>query len=71
MKPLSIQFDNRSVPIDRIGSDTFCVHLPDRDVRIQYQPDNEGADHWIDLDTNHETTETKQLGEELGRLLET
>jgi hypothetical protein len=69
MKPMQIQYNNSPVSIDRIDRDTFCVHLPDRDIRVQYKPDNEGADHWLDLDSNHETEETKALGEQLDALL--
>jgi hypothetical protein len=69
MKPMQIQYNNAPVTIDRIDKHTFCVHLPEKDVRVQYKADNEGADHWLDLDTNHETEQTKQLGEQLGPLL--
>jgi hypothetical protein len=69
MKPMQIQYNNAAVTIDRIDKLTFCVHLPERDIRVQYKADNEGADHWLDLDTNHETEQTKQLGEQLGPLL--
>jgi hypothetical protein len=69
MEALQIQYNNSPVSIDRIDRDTFCVHLPERDIRIQYKPDNEGADHWLDLDSNRETEQTKQLGEQLGSLL--
>jgi hypothetical protein len=70
MKPLQIHYNNSPVSIDRIDRETFCVHLPGRDLRIQYQPDNEGADHWLDLETNRETEQTKALGEQLEPLLE-
>jgi hypothetical protein len=64
-----IRYNNAPVQVDRLNDDTFCVHLPGRDVRIQYKADNEGADHWLDLESNHETEETKALGEQLGELL--
>ena len=70
MKPMQIRYNNSPVDIDLLDRNTFCVHLPDKDIRVQYQPDNEGADHWLDLDTNHETEQTKALGEQLSRLLE-
>ena len=69
MGQTQISYNNSPVQVDRLNEDTFCVHLPQRDVRIQYKPDNEGADHWLDLDTDHETEETKALGEQLGGLL--
>jgi len=69
MKPFQINYNNSPVNYERLDRDTFCVHLPERDVTIQYRSDNEGADHWLDLDTNHETEETKQLGEQLAPLL--
>lgn len=69
MNPLQINYNNSPVTIDRLDRDTFCVHLPDRDLRIQYRADNEGADHWLDLGTNHETEETKKIGEQLAPLL--
>lgn len=69
MRQDQIRYNNAPVQVDRLGDDTFCVHLPERDVRIQYKPDNEGADHWLDLDSDHETEETKALGEQLGELL--
>lgn len=69
MKPLEITYNNSPVNIDRLDRETFCVHLPDRDVTIQYRADNEGADHWLDLSTNHETEQTKALGEQLAPLL--
>jgi hypothetical protein len=70
MKALQIDYNNATVPIERIDDDTFCVHLPDNDLRIQYQPDNEGADHWIDLNSNKETEQTIKLGEQLAAFLE-
>lgn len=69
MRQDQIRYNNTPVQVDRLSEDTFCVHLPERDVRIQYKPDNEGADHWLDLDSDHETEETKALGEQLGSLL--
>ncbi len=69
MRQDQIRYNNTPVQVDRLGDDTFCVHLPGKDVRIQYKPDNEGADHWLDLDSDHETEETKALGEQLGELL--
>lgn len=70
MKPIQIRYNESPVEIERLDRNTFCVHLPGRDLRLQYQPDNEGADHWLDLDTNHETEETRQLGEQLGPYIE-
>lgn len=66
---MQITFNNAPVDVDRLDEHTFCVHLPGRDVRLQYRSDNEGADHWLDLDSDHETSETKQLGEVLAPLL--
>jgi hypothetical protein len=65
----SIRYNDAPVEIDRVGRDTFCVHLPGRDLTIQYRADNEGADHWLDLATDHETEETKKIGEQLASLL--
>ncbi len=70
MREMQIRYNNSPVQVDRLNEDTFCVHLPERDVRIQFKSDNEGADHWLDLDSNHETEETKALGEQLGGLLD-
>jgi len=69
MGQTQINYNNSPVNVDRLNENTFCVHLPQRDVRIQFKPDNEGADHWLDLDSDHETEETKALGEQLGGLL--
>ena len=66
---MQIRYNNNPVSIDRLDRDTFCVHLPERDLTIQYRPDNEGADHWLDLATDHETEETKKIGEQLAPLL--
>ena len=66
---MQINYNNSPVNVDRIDRDTFCVHLAGRDVTIQYRPDNEGADHWLDLATDHETEETRKLGEQLASLL--
>jgi hypothetical protein len=70
MRQIEIQYNNAPISIDRIDRDTFCVHLPGRDLRLQHRADNEGADHWLDLDTNHETDETKKLGAQLEDLLD-
>jgi hypothetical protein len=69
MKSHQINYNDTPVNIDRLDRETFCVHLPERDVTIQYRADNEGADHWLDLATDHETEETKKLGEQLAPLL--
>lgn len=69
MEQIQIRYNDSPVNIERLDRNTFCVHLPGRDLRLQYQEDNEGADHWLDLDTNHETEETKALGEQLGDLV--
>lgn len=66
---MQIRYNNAPVNIDRIDDQTFCVHLPDRDLRLQYRADNEGADHWLDLELNRETEQTRQLGEQLAPLL--
>ena len=66
---MQINYNNAPVNVDRVDRDTFCVHLSGRDVTIQYRLDNEGADHWLDLATDHETEETKKLGEQLAPLL--
>lgn len=70
MDQLQIRYNNAPVNIDRVDRDTFCVHLPEKDLRLQYRADNEGADHWLDLDSNRETEQTRQLGEQIGPLLE-
>ncbi|HEX6914595.1 MAG TPA: hypothetical protein VF145_05115 [Chitinophagaceae bacterium] len=70
MNKSEIRYNNQPVSIDRIDRNTFCVHLPNRDLRLQYQPDNEGADHWLDLDSNRETEETRVLGEQLSSMVD-
>jgi hypothetical protein len=70
MENFNINYNNSPIHIERLDHNTFCVHLPERNVRLQYKPDNEGADHWLDLDSNRETEETKQLGEQLESLID-
>ena len=70
MKTEKINYNGTSLDVDVISSDTFCVHLDRRDIHLQYRQDNEGADHWVDLDTNDETDESMKLGEALEPLLQ-
>ena len=63
-----IRMNDQPIEVERVNHNTFNVQLGNKSLCIQYKQDNEGADHWIDLNTNHETEETKAIGEQLEEL---
>jgi hypothetical protein len=67
MNTKHIHYKGQQVEVDILEDDIFCVYLPGKKLRLQYKPDNEGADHWLDLESNHETDEAVELGEEIGK----
>ncbi len=71
MNTHQIRLNDQPAEVQRIDHHTFNVNVDGRDIRLQYRQDNEGADHWIDLNSNHETEETKAIGEQLQELIKT
>lgn len=63
-----IRVNNEPAEVEKVDHNTFTVHTGSRDIRVQYREDNEGAAHWIDLNTYHETEEAKLIGEQLEQL---
>jgi hypothetical protein len=70
MNTHNVNWNGEQVHVELADDYIFIVHLKDKTVRIQYKPDNEGADHWIDLEHDRETEEAVSLGEQLGPLIE-
>ena len=54
------------LPADQHGNVYFVAQLPGEDLLIEYTEDDEGAGHWLDEKTNHET----EVSTEIGQLIE-
>ena len=60
----TIKIENTGTTKD--GHTNYIAHLPDDELHITHTEDDEGAGRWIDMQTNHET----EVSGEIGRLIE-
>ncbi len=69
MNKKEIKFKNEIVDVEILPDNTFAITYGGKEIKVQYMQDNEGAVHWMNMETNKETEETKALGLELEKLL--
>jgi hypothetical protein len=66
----NIHYDKSKVTVEVTGTDNgnteYLVHLPESDLHLRHTEDDEGAGRWIDIQTNHET----DISNEIGQLIE-
>jgi len=66
----TISFNNKAIKVETTGEDNgnkeYIVYLPDGDLHLRHTEDDEGAGRWIDIQTDHET----EISAEVGQLIE-
>ena len=65
MNTFKIDYNNDTVLVEQTDNTHFTVHLVGGDLKLKLKQDNEGASHWFEEGTDHETDETSSIGVEI------